>query len=51
MKYSNGEVKTFPFYYKSLFKSEDKIATINGEIIPAGTPIDVNGNPIIDKVA
>ena len=48
VKYSNGEVKNFPLSYKSLFKSEDKVATVNGEKIPAGTPIDVNGNPIID---
>ena len=34
--------------YKSLFKSEDKVATVKGEKIPAGTPIDVNGNPIKD---
>ena len=46
--YSNGKVKTFPLSYKSLFKSEDKVATVNGEKIPAGTPIDVNGNPIKD---
>ena len=48
VKYSNGEVKTFPLNYKSLFKSEDKVATVNGEKIPAGTPIDVKGNPIKD---
>ena len=48
VKYSNGEVKTFPLSYKSLFKSEDKVATVKGEKIPAGTPIDVNGNPIKD---
>ena len=48
VKYSNGEVKTFPLSYKSLFKSEDKVATVKGEKVPAGTPIDVNGNPIKD---
>ena len=49
VKYSNGEVKTFPVdHYKSLFKSEDKVATVKGEKVPAGTPIDVNGNPIKD---
>lgn len=48
VKYSNGKVKTFPLSYKSLFKSEDKVATVNGEKIPAGTPIDVNGKPIVD---
>lgn len=49
VKYSNGEVKKFPFSYKRLFKSEDKIATNKGEFIPAGTPIDVKGNPIMDN--
>ena len=48
VKYSNGKVKTFPLSYKSLFKSEDKVATVKGEKVPAGTPIDVNGNPIKD---
>lgn len=49
VKYSDGRTKTFPLSYKRLFKSEDKIATNKGELIAAGTPIDVNGNPIIDK--
>ncbi|SFB09229.1 MULTISPECIES: PhoX family phosphatase [unclassified Bacillus (in: firmicutes)] len=49
VKYSNGKVRNFPLSYKQLFKSEDKVATVKGEKIPAGTPIDVNGNPIIDK--
>ena len=48
VKYSNGEVKTFPLSYNYLFKSEDKVATVKGEKIPAGTPIDVKGNPIKD---
>ncbi|WP_397537185.1 alkaline phosphatase PhoX [Rummeliibacillus pycnus] len=48
VKYNNGKVKTFPLSYKQLFKSEDKVATAKGEKIPAGTPIDVNGNPIKD---
>lgn len=48
VKYSNGEVKTFPLAYNYLFKSEDKVATVKGEKVPAGTPIDVNGNPIKD---
>ena len=48
VKYSNGKVKTFPLSYNYLFKSEDKVATVKGEKIPAGTPIDVNGNPIKD---
>ena len=50
VKYSNGKVKTFPLSYKSLFKSEDQVASLeNGEKIPAGTPIDYKGNPISDK--
>lgn len=48
VKYSNGKVKTFPLSYKTLFKSEDPVANVKGEMIPAGTPIDVNGNPIVD---
>ena len=48
VKYSNGKVKTFPLSYNYLFKSEDKVATVKGEKVPAGTPIDVNGNPIKD---
>ena len=48
VKYINGKVKTFPLTYNYLFKSEDKVATVNSEKIPAGTPIDVNGNPIKD---
>ena len=48
VQYSNGEVKNFPLSYKYLFKSEDKVATVKGEKVPAGTPIDVNGNPIKD---
>ncbi|MFC3885715.1 S-layer homology domain-containing protein [Bacillus songklensis] len=49
VKYSDGRVKKFPLSYKTLFKSEDKVATNKGEKIPAGTPIDVNGNPIMDN--
>ncbi|PLT35287.1 PhoX family phosphatase [Bacillus sp. V5-8f] len=49
VKYSDGKVKTFPLTYKRLFKSEDKVATVKGEKVPAGTPIDVNGNPIVDS--
>jgi uncharacterized protein len=48
VKYSNGEVKNFPLSYKRLFKSEDKVAMNKGKLIPAGTPIDVNGDPIMD---
>ncbi|MCL1694504.1 alkaline phosphatase PhoX [Lysinibacillus sp. BPa_S21] len=48
VKYNNGKVKSFPLSYNYLFKSEDKVATVKGEKIPAGTPIDVKGNPIKD---
>lgn len=48
VKYSNGVVKKFPLSYKRLFKTEDKIAVNKGQLIPAGTPIDVKGNPIVD---
>ncbi|WP_082797501.1 Ig-like domain-containing protein [Neobacillus drentensis] len=48
VKYSNGKVKNFPLTYKKLFKSEDKVAMNNGELIAAGTPIDYYGDPIID---
>ncbi|GHI00407.1 Ig-like domain-containing protein [Neobacillus kokaensis] len=48
VKYSNGKVKRFPLTYKKLFRSEDKVAINNGEMIPAGTPIDYFGDPIMD---
>ncbi|MCM3570435.1 PhoX family phosphatase [Neobacillus mesonae] len=48
VKYSDGKVKNFPLTYKKLFKSEDKVAMNKGELIAAGTPIDYNGNPIMD---
>ncbi|WP_153043014.1 Ig-like domain-containing protein [Neobacillus mesonae] len=48
VKYSNGKVKRFPLTYKKLFKSEDKVAMNNGEMISAGTPIDYYGDPIMD---
>ncbi|WP_445492566.1 Ig-like domain-containing protein [Niallia sp. 03133] len=48
VKYSNGKVKKFPLSYKRLFKSEDMVATNNGEKIAAGTPIDYYGDPIVD---
>ncbi|MCP8967449.1 PhoX family protein [Ectobacillus ponti] len=49
VKYSNGYTKKFPLSYKRLFKSEDQVALNKDKLIPAGTPIDVNGNPIIDR--
>lgn len=48
VKYRNGDVKDFPLTYKRLFKSEDPVALNKGEMIAAGTPIDVNGDPIMD---
>ncbi|CAH2717669.1 hypothetical protein BACCIP111895_04894 [Neobacillus rhizosphaerae] len=49
VSYSNGTKKNFPLTYKQLFLSDEKIVTNKGVKIPAGTPIDVNGNPIVDK--
>ncbi|MEH7443965.1 alkaline phosphatase PhoX [Bacillus sp. JJ1122] len=49
VKYSDGTTKNFPLSYNRLFKSEDKVATNKGEMIAAGTPIDVNGDPIMDN--
>lgn len=48
VKYRNGNMKNFPLTYKRIFKSEDPVVTNKGNRIAAGTPIDVNGNPIID---
>lgn len=49
VQYSDGKIKNFPLSYKSLFKSEDQVATTaTGEKIPAGTPIDMKGKPIVD---
>lgn len=47
IKYSDGSIKNFPLNYKTLFKSTDTF-NMDGKQIPAGTPIDVIGNPIID---
>lgn len=47
--YSNGLKKDFPLSYNRLFKSEDKLAANKGQMIPAGTPIDAKGNPIMDN--
>lgn len=49
VKYTDGTTKNFPLSYKRLFKSEDKVATNKGQMIAAGTPIDVNGDPIMDN--
>jgi secreted PhoX family phosphatase len=48
VKYSDGKIKKFPLSYKRLFKTEDKIVMNKGRLIAAGTPIDINGNPIVD---
>lgn len=47
--YKDGSVKETPLDYNSLFLSKDKIVKNKGEMIPAGTPIDAKGNPIVDK--
>ncbi|WHY72351.1 PhoX family protein [Fictibacillus enclensis] len=47
--YKNGKVKEMPLDYNQLFLSKDKIVDNKGEKIPAGTPIDAKGNPIIDR--
>ncbi len=47
--YKDGTVKESPLKYNQLFLSKDKIVTNKGEMIAAGTPIDANGHPIIDK--
>ncbi|HEY2421059.1 MAG TPA: alkaline phosphatase PhoX [Neobacillus sp.] len=49
VKYSNGTTKNLPLTYKQLYLSDEKIVTNKGIKIPAGTPIDVNGDPIVDK--
>ncbi|MBU8877504.1 DUF839 domain-containing protein [Bacillus sp. FJAT-29790] len=48
VKYSDGTTKSFPLRYEKLFKSIDTFGK-NGKQIPAGTPIDANGNPIMDN--
>ncbi|WP_310260265.1 PhoX family protein [Fictibacillus barbaricus] len=47
--YKDGSVKEKPLNYNQLFLSKDKIVDNKGEKIPAGTPIDVNGDPIVDN--
>lgn len=46
--YKDGTVKELPLNYDQLYLSKDKIVDNKGEMIPAGTPIDVNGDPIMD---
>ena len=47
--YKDGTQKEVPLNYDQLYLTKDKIVENNGEMIPAGTPIDANGNPIIDN--
>ena len=47
VKYTDGTTKTLPLRYEKLFKSTDTFDK-NGKQIPAGTPIDAKGNPIMD---
>ena len=47
--YKDGSVKELPLNYDQLYLSKDKIVDNKGEMIPAGTPIDVNGDPIMDE--
>lgn len=45
--YSDGSTKTFPLSWKQLFNTGEEMAIVNGQQIPASTPLDVNGNPIM----
>ncbi|MDI3234628.1 DUF839 domain-containing protein [Exiguobacterium antarcticum] len=47
--YQNGKTEIKPLNYNQLFLSQDKIVENKGAMIAAGTPIDVNGDPIIDR--
>ena len=47
--YKDGSVEETPLNYNQLFLSKDKIVDNKGELIAAGTPIDANGDPIIDR--
>ena len=47
--YQNGKTEIKPLDYNQLFLSQDKIVENKGDRIAAGTPIDVNGDPIIDR--
>ncbi|WP_449402932.1 alkaline phosphatase PhoX [Exiguobacterium artemiae] len=47
--YQNGKTEIKPLDYNQLFLSQDKIVENKGAMIAAGTPIDVNGDPIIDR--
>ncbi|HCN57554.1 MAG TPA: alkaline phosphatase [Exiguobacterium sp.] len=47
--YQNGKTEIKPLDYNQLFLSQDKIVENKGAMIAAGTPVDVNGDPIIDR--
>jgi len=47
--YQNGKTEIKPLDYNQLFLSQDKIVENKGAMIAAGTPIDVNRDPIIDR--
>lgn len=47
--YANGNTNTFPLTYKELYNTGDQLIKFNGQKIAAGTPLDVNGDPIQDK--
>lgn len=47
--YKNGKTEVKALDYNQLFLSQDKIVDNKGQKIAAGTPIDVNGDPIIDR--
>ncbi|RDI38513.1 PhoX family protein [Falsibacillus pallidus] len=46
--YKDGTVEENPLNYNQLFLSKDKIVKNKDEMIAAGTPIDANGDPIVD---
>ncbi|MBS4179524.1 PhoX family protein [Lederbergia citrea] len=48
VKYNDGTKKTLPLRYEKLFKSTDTF-NMKGQQVPAGTPIDAQGNPIMDN--
>lgn len=45
--YEDNTTKTFPLHWKQLFNTGEELANIKGKLIPASTPLDVNGNPIL----
>lgn len=45
--YADNTKKTFPLSWKQLFNTGDELAVIKGKKIPASTPLNVKGNPIL----